>query len=379
MSCRSSSTRVCRVSSQRMTSAERSSSRRRSVTSSRFPIGVAQTASGTALTDCVERHEAGADQPGRGPELCTHDRDAVARLRERLTAQDLARGVEHEVTRGREAAADHDQLRVEDVHEAPDAGAKAPADAVEKLDRTPLSSIRAPHEPVRVDRGPELRRRELSRRDPGDVCLQMPASRARPLTRQSVVLDHDVPELGPAAVELPVDDRAASAARAEGEHDHRVDVARCAETEFSVGGSVRIIFDSDREAEALLHPAAKVHVLQRDVHGLKGPARPLVDWRRETEPKRNDLVGQELLDGYVQPRQQLVLGGGWGRMLAALLHVPVPVDDPREDLRAAEVEADDAFFVQTARLPYWLAKETGSRRHPSPCSEASTSSGQRQN
>ena len=41
-------------------------------------------------------------------------------------------------------------------------------------------------------------------------------------------------------------------------------------------------------------------------------------------------------------------------MLAALLHVPVPVDDPRKDLGAAEVEADDAFFVQTARLPYWL-------------------------
>ena len=41
-------------------------------------------------------------------------------------------------------------------------------------------------------------------------------------------------------------------------------------------------------------------------------------------------------------------------MLASLLHVPFPVDDPRKDLGAAEVEADDAFFVQTARLPYWL-------------------------
>src|SRR5438093_2150567 len=284
-----------------MTSAERSSSRRRSVTSSRFPIGVAQTASGTLLTDCVERHEAGADQPGRGPELCTHDRHAVARSRERLTAQNLASWVEHEVAGGREAAADPDQLRVEDVHEAPDAGAKAAADAVENLDRTRLSFVREPPEPVRVDGGPELRRRELSRRDPGDVCLQMPASRARPLTRQSVVLDHDVPELGPTAVELPVDDRAASAARAEGEHDHRVDVARCAETEFSVGGSVRIVFDSDREPDALLQPAAKVHVLQRDVHGLKGPARPLVDWRRESEPNRNDLVGNKLLSDFVAP------------------------------------------------------------------------------
>src|SRR5439155_26643118 len=104
-----------------MTSAERSSSRRRSVTSSRFPIGVAQTATGALLTDCVERHEAGADQPGRGPELCTHVRDVVARLRERLPAPFPAGGVVLGVARGREPAAHPDLSRVAAVHEAPDA------------------------------------------------------------------------------------------------------------------------------------------------------------------------------------------------------------------------------------------------------------------
>src|SRR5438309_6615679 len=41
-------------------------------------------------------------------------------------------------------------------------------------------------------------------------------------------------------------------------------------------------------------------------------------------------------------------------MLASPVDAALPVDDPRQDLGAAEVDADDAFPVQTARLPYWL-------------------------
>src|ERR1700694_4225058 len=41
-------------------------------------------------------------------------------------------------------------------------------------------------------------------------------------------------------------------------------------------------------------------------------------------------------------------------MLPAPLHVPFRVNDPCQDLGAAEVDADDTFFAQTARLPYWL-------------------------
>src|SRR4051794_17585241 len=98
-----------------MTSAERSSSSTRSVTSSRFPIGVAQTASGTVLPGCVERDEAGADQAGGGPELCANDRHSSTGSCQCLAAQDLAGGLEHEVAGRREPAADDDQLRVEDV------------------------------------------------------------------------------------------------------------------------------------------------------------------------------------------------------------------------------------------------------------------------
>src|SRR6266566_6542597 len=173
-----------------MTSAERSSSSRRSVTSSRFPIGVAQTETGTVLPGGVERNEAGADQARGGPELRADDRHSITRSRERFTAQDLARGVEHEVAGSRKAAADHDQLRVEDVHEAADAGAEVAADAVENLDRPGFPLVRQADEPMRVDRGPEFLGRELPGRDARDVRLEMPAPCARPLTGEAVVHDH---------------------------------------------------------------------------------------------------------------------------------------------------------------------------------------------
>src|SRR5256714_7495787 len=41
-------------------------------------------------------------------------------------------------------------------------------------------------------------------------------------------------------------------------------------------------------------------------------------------------------------------------MLAPLLDAAVAIDHAGLDLGAAEVDADDAFSVQTARLPYWL-------------------------
>src|SRR5215210_2489116 len=41
-------------------------------------------------------------------------------------------------------------------------------------------------------------------------------------------------------------------------------------------------------------------------------------------------------------------------MLAPALHVPIPVDHARQDLGPAEVDPDDAFSVQGARLPYFV-------------------------
>ena len=50
----------------------------------------------------------------------SHDPNEVSRRVERLALERLARGIQEEVAGRGEAAADHDELRVEDVHEAPD-------------------------------------------------------------------------------------------------------------------------------------------------------------------------------------------------------------------------------------------------------------------
>jgi hypothetical protein len=44
-----------------------------------------------------------------------------------------------------------------------------------------------------------------------------------------------------------------------------------------------------------------------------------------------------------------------------MLDPAIGEDDAGEDLRAAEVDADDAFPVQTARLPYWLTEASLAR------------------
>src|SRR2546425_956291 len=44
----------------------------------------------------------------------------------------------------------------------------------------------------------------------------------------------------------------------------------------------------------------------------------------------------------------------WTSRPAPTFHLPTASDDPGQDLGAAEVDADDPFAVQTARLPYSL-------------------------
>src|SRR6516165_11479978 len=179
MSWRSSSVRVCRVSSASTTSASRSSARTRSVTSSRFPIGVAQTARGTTL-DRLECDQPGSDQPGFRAELSELDLDVLARGRERL-AQHRRPGGGQQVVEGRdpEAAADRDALRAEDVDQRADRDAEVVADLGERrmalLDEVARRPVRAEH-----------LARDAVRGRPGAVRLDMTATRARAGARLAV-------------------------------------------------------------------------------------------------------------------------------------------------------------------------------------------------
>ena len=119
--------------------------------------------------------------------------------------------------------------------------------------------------------------RELRRRSPGDVSLQMTTPGTRALARQPVVLDHDVAELGPAPVQLPVDHDAAAAARPQRQHHDRLRPAAGARHELGIGRGVRVVLDADRKVEPLRHPAAQVEALQRDVDRAFDPTRLLVE------------------------------------------------------------------------------------------------------
>src|SRR5215212_2935574 len=81
------------------------------------------------LSERVEADEPRADQPRGRAELSAHDAQAFAGAGKALTRDDLARGIENEVAGGREATADDDEIRIEDVHEAPDARAETAADS----------------------------------------------------------------------------------------------------------------------------------------------------------------------------------------------------------------------------------------------------------
>ena len=153
-----------------------------------------------------------------------------------------------------------------------------PPHAGEDVARKLVAFLGQPDEPVSVSRRPERLLRQVRRGEAGDVRLEMAAPGARPLARHAVEDDHDVPELGPAAEELPVDDGTAAAAGAEGEHDHRPRGASRAEVELGVGGGVRVVLDADGQAEPLGHVGPEVDLgAERDVHRLQGTAGSLVD------------------------------------------------------------------------------------------------------
>ena len=163
-----------RVSSQRTTSASRSSRSTRSVTSSRLPIGVAQTASGI---ESASNATSPAPVRGRPSSRARHARpadvspaasSALARRHERAGAEPLE-------ARAAEAAADDDELRLEDVAQRRDARAELVADLGERLARLLVALRSRADEPVRVGGRPEQLPGDLVGRRPGDVRLEVAA------------------------------------------------------------------------------------------------------------------------------------------------------------------------------------------------------------
>ena len=88
-------------------------------------------------------------------------------------------------------------------------------------------------------------------------------------------------------------------------------------------------------------------------------------------PSAADRRSDERLDRRGDPLQQLLLRAGRRRHLAAVVHAPLAVDRPGQDLRAAEIDADDSLGAHRPRLPYpagWRTEKspTGSTRAAGP-------------
>ena len=265
---------MCRVSSQRTTSASASSLSTRSVTSSRLPIGVAQTASGTATAARrAPRSRRGPPRRARHPPPSSA---STIRSPSRPGASASARADssaarEEERRRGRtEAAADDDELRPEHVHERPDRDAEERG----RSRRAPPQRPRRPPRPVRraarrvEPRTPERLGGAVGR-VPGRERLEVTAPRAVALARRPVGDDDHVPELGPAAVEGPAEHEAAADARAEREHDEVVRPAARAQAPFGERGRVRVVLDRGRDAEALAQHPRERDPGERDVRRVE--------------------------------------------------------------------------------------------------------------
>ena len=238
--CRSSRTRVRRVSSQATTSASRSTSSTRSVTSSRLPIGVGQTTRRPAppqrprAASPSKASAAAPSIPDSAPNRAGRMRTASRGTGSARSATTSRAGLEQQVARRDRAAADDDDLGVEDVDEAREADAEA---APHRGDEAAghlvpvmghLGHERPRHRRPAGQRPPERRARVLLGDAPAlaperrarDERLQAPAAGAGPGARRPVGLDDDVAELGRrphrAADDRPVDEQPAADARCRG-------------------------------------------------------------------------------------------------------------------------------------------------------------------
>ena len=339
---------MCRVSSASTTSASRSSASTRNVTSSRLPIGVAQTASGTAPTLTRARREP------RAPRRSCRRRGRAARARSAPRPPRAApRG-------GRPRAPARRAGRTAACPKPPPmtttSGPNAfTADAIAVPRCLPssssagcLCSTRSCARRVR----PEHALREPVGRRARAVRLDVAAPRARALARLAVLDDHHVPELGPAAVEPAAGDDAAADARPEREQHELARALAGAGAVLGEGGGARVVVDADRQAEPLAHLGAEVR--GRAAGCSTAPRTPPVRW----STRAGTPIPTAATSGSFSSRTISTIAAssascdstGVGRS-SVRSTVPSRGDEARVDLRPAEVDPDDARAGQGGGYP----------------------------
>ena len=173
------------------------------------------------------------------------------------------------------------------------------------------------------------------------------------LTRRAVRDDDDVAELGPAAVEPPVEDEAAADARAERSMTGRSPRARRPSRHSASAAAFAVVLDPDRERRsARAARPAKSSVRAGRLTAPKRDARRAVDVQRDAEADRGRAPSSSRPSTTaVEPARNALLAGRRRRDLDRAPDRAVALDEPGEDLRPADVDADDPVWSRTTRLP----------------------------
>ncbi len=277
------------------------------------------------------------------------DPKRVVRRVNRLRARRGTCRVQQELSRGgTEAAADHDQIGIEDVHERADRRAEETPDLGERLDRAFVTVARLLEQEPRVPTGTvELRGRTVGS-VAGRVRLDVTAAVTVPLARLSTGDDDGVPELRPAAIQVTVDDNAAADPRSEREHDHVRHAPPCSQAPLGQRGGVAVILGAGRKPEAVARSLRKVDILKRQIDGLERQARTAIDVQRDAEPDCERPLADELRHDAVDRSEYLLLARSRSWNLDRTADLAPARDESREDLGTAQIDADNAFFTHAA-------------------------------
>ena len=363
---------MCRVSSQSTTSASRSSRSTRSVTSSRLPIGVAQTASGTSA-----RPSSASNADKRGAD---RDRPRRAELPPRRSAARASAGA-HRLDGGDASSAgsrSRSRPRRDAEPAADDRRAPAPKMFTKRADAAAEQRGRCRRAPRRASgdrpsvallderrgvgaRAPAARARRgrprCRRRTPpgGRGPCRCPGTAGRPA-------DDDVPELRPAAVRGRPSRTMPPPTPVPSVSITRSSRARPAPSCHSASAATFPSFSTTAGRPKRSRIASRKSTsCERDVDGAE--PRPV---RRSIcdgmpKPTATSPVVEQLATVTIDPSSSAVLRVRRRRDLVRAAD-PRRVDDACEDLRPAEVDADDAFA--RSRRGYHTPPDGGRRRSP---------------
>ena len=91
-----------------------------------------------------------------------------------------------------------------------------------------------------------------------------------------------------------------------------------------------------------MHLVGELHVANRDVDRAEREPVRMVDAGRDAESKRRYALLRQLADDRRELVEERRLRGRHGRAFDRLVHRPVLVDDPGENLGPAQIDADHA-------------------------------------